>query len=733
MKENVNRYNIAMLEQVKHIMDGNLQETERTAYQISFSSKLHNIISIDYPPDVSNTYQYIDFKNELAVYKRTNTFISDFYVYFPKDDVILMPDMKTNSSTFYDNFYKYMEIDYNSWIEILNSYHYKYYLPVKEILAYSKPQKVITYIQSLPFGNKKDIKACLVIFIDESKVKKLLDNVKWATNGYICIINKDNQVIMSTGNILDNTDIPYSEFNNDVSVYKDKSGSEIMVYCSISQESDWKYISILPKNEFMEKVNNMKRWIQNNIFFYLVLGLMLAFFLTYKNYNPVKNLISAIFSEKKIKDKNIQNEYDFIKQSILDGMSENRKLSDIIYRQMPAVKSNFLMRVMYGIIDYSTITKESLKFIDIDFVSDYFMLLIIEIENFGSIFSQDSENEKALARFALTNMGNELVNEYGKGYLIELESSRLALLFNVFEERLDKAESDLLNISKVLRNAAQEHFDVFITIGISSIHKGTFGIGESYKEASRAIDYKFVKGIGEIICFNEIESVKQNYYYPLESELIIINTVKNGDYNSVEKILDKIYNDNFKPYNVAPEHGKSLFFNIMSTLVRIMNTTNIKFENILTGETDIVNYLTGCSTIEEMHEKIKKAFKLICLYIDSNWNNRKNHLLEQIKNYIAKNYTDNTLCLVSIADNLNITPQYLSTYFKNANGENLSDYIAKIRVGKAKQLLAEGQLTVFEIAKSIGYTNDVGFIRVFKKIEGVTPGKYKSMISSEHK
>jgi len=735
MKDNVNRYNIAMMEQIKQIFDGNLKEVEQIANQISFSTRLQDIICISNPPNITNTYQYIDLKNELVNFKRSNTFIYDFYIYFNKDDVILTSDMKTDSETFYKNFYSYKDFDYNSWLNIMKGYHYKGYIPSRDILAYLKPQKVITFLQTLPYGNKKEIKACLAIFIDESKIKKMLENVEWANDGYIYILDKDNQVIMSTGDtgdIQNEIDIHYSGLGNGMTVYKDKNGSEVMVYYAASQESGWKYITQIPKNVFMDSVNNMEHWIQNTIMVYLVLGFVLAFLLAYKNYSPVRKLIGAIFNEKNVNRVTVRNEYDFIKQSILEGMSENRKLNSIIYRQMPAVKSNFLLRLMQGVIDYSAVTKDTLGFNDIEFLSDYFAVIIIEIEDFGSTFSGDSESDRALVRFILTNIGNELVNEHGRGFVIELGSSRLALLVNFMENQLDKAEADLYNISEILGNTAQNKFEVFITAGISSIHKGICGIGESYKEASKAVDFKFVKGIGGNICFAEIKSPEQNYYYPFETELILINTVKTGDYNSVEKILDEVYTDNLKLHSVAPELGRGLFFNLLSTLIRIMNTTNIKFENVLPGGTNSVDYLAGCSTIEEMHIKIKMAFKLICNHISSNLNYGKSQLLEQITNYIMQNYEDNTLCLATIADSLDITPQYLSTFFKNTKGENISDFIARVRIERAKKLLTEGKLTIFEIAQSIGYTNDVGFIRVFKKIEGVTPGKYKYIISAEH-
>ena len=57
----------------------------------------------------------------------------------------------------------------------------------------------------------------------------------------------------------------------------------------------------------------------------------------------------------------------------------------------------------------------------------------------------------------------------------------------------------------------------------------------------------------------------------------------------------------------------------------------------------------------------------------------------------------------------------------------MQNYIARVRVEYAKELLKNNKYTVFQIANMVGYSNDIGFIRVFKKLEGITPGKFRQI------
>lgn len=84
-----------------------------------------------------------------------------------------------------------------------------------------------------------------------------------------------------------------------------------------------------------------------------------------------------------------------------------------------------------------------------------------------------------------------------------------------------------------------------------------------------------------------------------------------------------------------------------------------------------------------------------------------------------------------MADQLGVSSAYVSKVFKKATGGTLLDHVQGLRIAFAKELMRTTDDTLSSIALQSGFTNDVSFIRVFKKFEGVTPGKYRSMISSQ--
>lgn len=79
-----------------------------------------------------------------------------------------------------------------------------------------------------------------------------------------------------------------------------------------------------------------------------------------------------------------------------------------------------------------------------------------------------------------------------------------------------------------------------------------------------------------------------------------------------------------------------------------------------------------------------------------------------------------------IAEQVGLTPKYLSSIFKRVTGKTLIAYLTELRIGCAKELLQGGGRRVSEVAVQVGYADRHYFNRVFSRYVGVPPGQYGS-------
>jgi len=130
----------------------------------------------------------------------------------------------------------------------------------------------------------------------------------------------------------------------------------------------------------------------------------------------------------------------------------------------------------------------------------------------------------------------------------------------------------------------------------------------------------------------------------------------------------------------------------------------------------------------ECMNKIKKTLEQKqnvdndCNSIQNEDNGRK--VIKSIKEILFENCYHN-ITLQEISKRLNFNYQYLSTLFKKETGKYFSEYLIDVRVDKAKKLLADTNLRVYEIAGMCGYNNNKHFMVMFRKMTGKTPSQYR--------
>lgn len=98
--------------------------------------------------------------------------------------------------------------------------------------------------------------------------------------------------------------------------------------------------------------------------------------------------------------------------------------------------------------------------------------------------------------------------------------------------------------------------------------------------------------------------------------------------------------------------------------------------------------------------------------------------IARVKQYIDEHFCEN-ITRDTLGEIVYLSPGYLAASFKRETGRSLGSYIIERRMEKAKELLAEGKLTVSEAAFAVGYDNFTYFSRLFKNKVGMMPKEYK--------
>ena len=100
------------------------------------------------------------------------------------------------------------------------------------------------------------------------------------------------------------------------------------------------------------------------------------------------------------------------------------------------------------------------------------------------------------------------------------------------------------------------------------------------------------------------------------------------------------------------------------------------------------------------------------------------HITKDVIRYIQLHYKED-LRITQIAEDLQISENYLSRTFNSCVGVSIPNYINNFRIGKAQDYLKNTNMKIYEIAQALGYNSVSYFNTAFRKVTSVTPAQYR--------
>lgn len=167
-------------------------------------------------------------------------------------------------------------------------------------------------------------------------------------------------------------------------------------------------------------------------------------------------------------------------------------------------------------------------------------------------------------------------------------------------------------------------------------------------------------------------------------------------------------------------------------LARIGHDFILMLEEFISGNEIVLDHIwneknrewavtAGWNSISEVVEDICRLYGRAMDAMEVLRKNRNRLDLTEVQTYIDRHFQD-SISLETVSQHFFVSKEHLSRVFKTVTGENLSDYIIRKRMEKARELIVEQRLAIKHVAQMMGYDDLAYFYRVFKKHFGLTPG-----------
>jgi YesN/AraC family two-component response regulator len=176
--------------------------------------------------------------------------------------------------------------------------------------------------------------------------------------------------------------------------------------------------------------------------------------------------------------------------------------------------------------------------------------------------------------------------------------------------------------------------------------------------------------------------------------------------------------DYIHKYRLSPHVIRYLGYSVAAAAMKSLEDMNISSRTSIS-----LKEILAIDHVEEMVTCIEHIYREACRLISLEKESHNVHLIDSIHEYINRYYANPDLSLTNAAEAFCISSSYLSRFFKNQTGYNFIECLNKRRI-EASQRLFTGDITVLEVAKQVGFDNDITFRRLFKKYTGMTPSQF---------
>lgn len=354
-----------------------------------------------------------------------------------------------------------------------------------------------------------------------------------------------------------------------------------------------------------------------------------------------------------------------------------------------------------------------------------FVLGIFHIDHPKTYESCFNENDFNLVRFSVRNILEELCT--GNKFLFNNFKDKMELLIMFYDSSECQVLRDTNSFIYDSYIKIRSLISISLTVGVSNPHNGLLQLTRCYEEAKYALDQRFAGGNNQIYKFQDVKALHRSGFrfpeFKIQTLGIYLEHLSPGDdLEDIERVIRDIFSTECLRYAISI-HLKMIFVDIISMIKKLcerlgLNIIDFIDESAVSGE--ILEVFSNNRDVEryirELVRKIMVSAKSVSMDTKS--------LIPRIEEYI-KNHFHEDISLDTIAQVNQVSSKYLSRVFKNLKGKSFSDYLAEIRMKRAKELLETTQMGIQDIAASVGYPDHQYFHRVFKRHTGVTPNDYR--------
>lgn len=431
----------------------------------------------------------------------------------------------------------------------------------------------------------------------------------------------------------------------------------------------------------------------------------------------MKNIMNRLKVRRGQRAETEGDEFTYIER-VLDELEESvHEVQAAMDRQLPKIQSSMLQSLLTNTVtDYDDFWHR-LKECGISYTGRAYTVAVVHVQQFPS----KRLEQQALLKELLLEVLHETLGAHFRYSVVEFPEDDLALIINGDSGHL---KEDAQGYLELFMDRARKELQIIVMIAVGNSVGRLEDLPAVYQETMIMLgNQRGREDFGAVLTAEKRDAFRL-YHCPAEVRGRISSYVMAGKEDLACKVLEENYHENFDNREVSRAVAIGYFIMLIDTIINCYSVSEEEKQK-LWDECNPVAALLVEETPEAMILIVKGFAQMVGHYVRQRMKNHTDSMKYRVLNFIREEFANNDLSLSYVADHFFITPNYLSSFFKEQVGDTFLNYLTGLRIEQAKRLLVETDYAVNVIAEKVGYASANTLIRIFKKAEHMTPGEYR--------
>lgn len=396
----------------------------------------------------------------------------------------------------------------------------------------------------------------------------------------------------------------------------------------------------------------------------------------------------------------------------LDTQIENDKLIHSVQVLSLMARERMFLELIEG----NQRTLQHMNWMESDELEQDYFMAVVQLDQY--LNGHWTMQEKRLWLFAIRNILEEWSEQNSGMTVFPFHSGEWIVIFP------SHMNDDTMMLGKDIIHQIKKYSKLTCFVGISKRSKGIDQLNSAYQSATRALYQRFYTE-QEGVFIDSDDSTEhapiQEVKYPKHLETAILQCIRTLDLERMLPLFDdtKAY---IEGYSLTKDIAERMIVEMTVVLYRQFEYSNLHVDGSL-GE--LIQRLHDMGTLSEMINEVKATFEK--KVNENRYSQSKEDvqtIVEKAQKYIENHYHKD-LSIEEIAEVVDLSISHFCMIFKQVSGYTFLEYLTKCRMDKAKYILKNTSVKVYQIAPLVGYQDPKYFTQVFKKATGKTPSEFR--------